>query len=516
MSVTAGGAETRLVSRPEGVVDELWRDGERLLDVEYRGDGRVVSMERGDAGEPNTVRYAYDERGFRTAAEYGGRVSSTMGYDVAGNLVRYELATTQRTVLSQDYEIGDYNEVVRIRTGEGPDVSFGYDSAGRMTSAQAGPRTAAVAYDDLDRAVRVELDGEVVASYAYARADADAALEADRLTSGTPVPRGGSAVFGTMESVVYTHPTPMDFGPVVYEPALRTFVATHRHLVPDAVLASSLDRRMLPWRGGEVDGRPFGIDKPSNSLFVPPEYRSVNCFVCTASLESASVTVPVAPMAGEAFDVLLGAGGTCIIDEGGPQGAGFGAPVGPMWHHSVAFGDGGSTTGAGGFATVQHTYDSRGAYDIRDDVSCSPCNSVFTLGYGSLRISVCKIRAVTSYADVESCPRLLQSDADYDINGCTAAPDIVNGVVFGTVQNRIPVGSEGTVENYPCNQHDLCYETCASNRGNCDDSFEAHMLQECGTDEICERTARSRARSVRIVGWYAFRREQKEHCLCCD
>ena len=344
-------------------------------------------MERGAGGEPNTVRYTYDERGFRKAAEYGGRVSSTLGYDAAGNLVRYKIATGA-PVLSQRYEIGDYNEVVGIRTGEGPDVSFDYDSTGRLIAAHAGARTAAVAYDDLDRAVRVDLDGNAVALYAYAPADADAALVADRITSDTPVPAGTSAVFGTMESVIYTRPAPMDLGPVVYEPTLRTFVATHRHLVPDAVLASSLDRRMLQWRGGEVDGRPFGIDKPSGSLFVPPEYRSVNCFVCTQSLQSASVTVTAAPKAGQAFDVLLSAGGTCIIDEGGSQGAGFGAPVGPMWHHSVAFGDGQTTTGEGAFSTVEHTFASPGTYQIRNEVTCSPCLSVFVLGAAAAEVPV--------------------------------------------------------------------------------------------------------------------------------
>ena len=286
-------------------------------------------MARGDGGVPNTVRYGYDARGFRTAAEYGGRVSSALGYDAAGNLVRYELATGGRTVLSQDYEIGDYNEVVRIRTGEGPDVSYEYDSAGRLTAAQAGTRTATVAYDDLDRALWVGLDGDTLATYDYARADADAALAADRITSATPVPSGTPAVFGTMATVVYTRPAPMHFGPVAYEPALRTFVATHRHLVPDAVLASSLDRRMLPWRGGDVDGRPFGTDKPSGSMFIPPEYRAVNCFVCTASLESASVSVEApSVVAQEEFDILLGAGGTCMVDEADPRAAASARPRG--------------------------------------------------------------------------------------------------------------------------------------------------------------------------------------------
>ena len=111
---------------------------------------------------------------------------------------------------------------------------------------------------------------------------------------------------------------------------------------------------------------------------------------------------------------------------------------------------------------------------------------------------------------------MLQSDADYDINGCTAAPDIVNGVIFGTVQNRIPAGSEGTVENYPCNQHDLCYETCASNRDNCDVRFANQMAEACGTNTDRIDEAVRRGRIVGAVGWYAFHREQKEHCLCCD
>ena len=141
---------------------------------------------------------------------------------------------------------------------------------------------------------------------------------------------------------------------------------------------------------------------------------------------------------------------------------------------------------------------------------------MFTLGFGSLSISACKTRAVTSYADVESCPRLLQSDADYDINGCTASPDTVRGVVFGTVQGLVSVGNEGSVEDYPCNQHDLCYETCGSNRAGCDDRFEDDMVDACGDDLVCKLLAHGKATDVRAIGWIAFRREQKEHCLCCD
>ncbi|MCY3837999.1 MAG: hypothetical protein OXH09_05020, partial [Gammaproteobacteria bacterium] len=173
-----------------------------MLGIEHRAGGRVASIVRGDDGATDTVRYDYDARGFRTSAEYGDRASSTLAYDTAGNLVRYQLYTDEATLLSQHYDIGDYNEVIRIRTGEGPDVSFRYDSAGRLTDALVGIRTASIAYDDLDRAVRVELDGEALATYDYAPTDADAVLASDHITSPTPVPFGASPVFGTMESVV--------------------------------------------------------------------------------------------------------------------------------------------------------------------------------------------------------------------------------------------------------------------------------------------------------------------------
>ena len=188
-----------------------------------------------------------------------------------------------------------------------------------------------------------------------------------------------------------------------------------------------------------------------------------------------------------------------------------------MWQNKLRFGDGESTEfGSGYIVNAPHTFDRAGTYNVEDDVSCY-CNSPFVVSYGSsMAIVLCSNRKVTSYADVLSCPRLRQSNANYDINGCTASPDIVEGVVFGTVQRLIPVGSEDTVEGYPCNQHDLCFETCGSVRADCDDRFEQDMLDACGTNNECKRKAINRARDVRIVGIFAFRREQKEHCLCCD
>ena len=408
-STTVDGVATRLVARADGVVEEAWRDGSRLLRLGYGADGRVVTATAGSGDAEGTATYTYGTRGFRSGADYGGGVTSELGYDAAGNMVRYALTTSSGTVESQDYEIGDHNEVLRIRNGEGPDVSFEYDAVGRATGVQGGSRSAAVAYDDLDRAVRVDLDGEELVAYEYGRLDVDAALAADRLTTDVAVPRGTSAVFGTMESVVYARPRPMHYGPVRYEPGHRTFVATHRHLVPDAVLASSLDRRMIPWRGGAPDWRPFGMDKPSNSLFVPAEYRSVNCHICSAVLQTVTILVGGRPVAQDPLDILIALTGNCAPTFGYGAGPGPSSPV--TWSHSVAFGDGASARGFGTHSALTHTYASAGSYDIVDAVLCLLCNSLLTLATAMESVEVAE--AVTC-TDADGDGRCECEDGDGD------------------------------------------------------------------------------------------------------
>ena len=384
-TTTVDGVETVLTSRSDGVVQEASRDGTRLLSIAYRSDGRVASMTRGAGKGENTVVYTYDGRGFRTSADYGGGVSSSLGYDAAGNLVHYSASAPDGWSLSQEYSIGDYNEVTRIGTGEGADVSFSYDSAGRLIGAQAGVRSLAVTYDDLNRATRVDLDAQVLVEYDYARLDADAGLAGDMLTVDVLVPHGTSGIFGTMESVVYARPEPMDLGPVRYAPELRTFVAGHRHLVPDALLVSSLDRRMIPWRGGIVDERPFGSDKPSGSLFVPPEFRSVNCYVCSGSVQSVAVLAPSEAEVSEPVDVGFTVNGVCVGGPGTP-------PLGPedpyIWRNDISYGDGGyEHLNTMGVATREYTFEAVGTYDISDSVSCY-CATPLVVSIGSTSVNV--------------------------------------------------------------------------------------------------------------------------------
>ena len=144
-----------------------------------------------------------------------------MSYDAAGNLARIERGADGGESTEETYQIGDYNEVLRVRTGDGqdaarPDLTFEYDAAGRVRRATIGKRTATVQYDSLDRAAR-----------------------SSRLPS--------RRVFGTMESIVYSRPRSTESRRIVaYSPSRKTFEVRVDALAADAVLLTSLHARMVP------------------------------------------------------------------------------------------------------------------------------------------------------------------------------------------------------------------------------------------------------------------------------
>ena len=363
------------------------------MEYVYKPDGRVASIAHGD--QAGSASYMYDRRGLREAAFYDGGVESSMRYDATGNLTHY-IVESPAGKHSQEYELGDYNEVLRIRNGgdtPGPDVTFRYDEAGRAFAMQVGSRSSTASYDALDRVTRVTLDGEAVVDYAYDALDEDVVAAADRRTGETLAPFGLSPVFGTMNSVVHARPRLATHAAVAYSPALKTFEATWRHLVPDALLLAGLRRRDLPVRGEAPNPLPFGHDRPSNSLFLPPEYRSVNCHVCSASVQGVSVIVRNA-VKGETATVDILINGACRYEYGnnGPAGgSGSSFYQSGSWGHTLSYGDGTAastfpSTGVG--VQRSHVFEEEDTYEVKDEVDCGACASPVALGEGTAIVTV--------------------------------------------------------------------------------------------------------------------------------
>ena len=390
--VTVDGLDTELRASPDGVIAEVFRNGRPMVSYAYTAGGRVSSI---DYGEQRSASFSYDRRGLRTSAQYGygdaSAITATMAYDAAGNLTRHDIGETSATATEQTYRIGDYNEVLWVRTGDGgdrADLTFGYDSAGRLTSTGIGERSATVEYDALDRVTRLVVDGETLLDETYGPDDADAVARQDRRTGGVLVAAPVSPVFGTMESIVHARPRSTEFGVVAYSPSRKTFEIRLDALAPDALLLASLRARMVPLGEETPSPAPFGHDKPSNSLFLPPEFRSVNCQVCTGAVFDVYLTVtPVPAFCPTSYRAVIDGYCNKVFPGGDHVPVSFGVPL--PWLHSTSFGDDASRTVTTTSIEVDgsHMYQFPNAYTMTHSVLCL-CPSVFAAGGGSATFTV--------------------------------------------------------------------------------------------------------------------------------
>ena len=409
-SITVDGVTTKIRADRNGIITNVSRNGTSLITYTYDVFGRVASTTYLDGV---MAIYGYNERGLRDQAIYrvddNEVVAVSLNYDAAGNLTHHAVELPSGEKLVQDYEVGDRNEVKRInnsRNGnELPAMSFDYDDAGRMHSVKWDPRSATVKYDDLDRVQRVTLDGESLLDYDHGLLDHGVMLQRDRLTENVLAPSGTSAVFGTMDSIFHTRPRPTDYGPVAYSSQLKTFLIHPDYQMPDAVLLSGLARRMIPLRGEDVNTKPLGQDKPSNSLFIPPEFHSVNCYICSGGIFGVQGSVGNA-VAGRPTGLGVSWNGFCSSN----------------WLQRTQYGDGTSGTGTSIYnsITMSHIYRNEGTRTATGAVECTCESAFFGLGYWLVTVY---IEAVTGELAppgtcTESEHRALQNIIDEE---CTKA-----------------------------------------------------------------------------------------------
>ena len=175
------------------------------------------------------------------------------------------------------------------------------------------------------------------------------------------------------------------------------------------------------------------------------------------------------------------------------------------------------------------------------------------------RCEICKTgarftlpRHTDNYDDLAKCPDgSVQDDTvQYDIDGCSNSPDdleswdnlpfainydlYVTNPIWGTVVGRIP-RSQGGGQTLACNVHDICYQTCGSNKASCDVALGATITASCdigypfpcphGTAAQCteyqEEYASFRTigpvylQGVQVGGLSAYQQRQRENCFCC-
>ena len=145
----------------------------------------------------------------------------------------------------------------------------------------------------------------------------------------------------------------------------------------------------------------------------------------------------------------------------------------------------------------------------------------------------------------EQCPLREQNEKKHEIDGCSGAPDFASISVWA--QASTAIGSvQGTVtadrvNNLPCNQHDLCYQTCGSSKKSCDIDLKSSIQRVCkkafprkcpysGVEslatcllyDIARRRCRLVARLYKEIGVEnffvratAYNKRQTQYCNCC-
>ncbi len=417
--VRFGYAAADLETNELGLLTGFRRD-DQTVRLYYDGRDQLRHLYFDVNGRVSETHFEYDASGLRTEGRYDladEAVELTFGYDAVGNLTELASVTPDGQRGGQTYVLGEHNQLTILRGSRRPDLVFDYDLAGRPVQSRFVEHSTAYGYDDLGRLSAVYQNDVQVLESSYGPMDVDAATEADGQTAWVSVQAPvASSVFGPLEGIAYARTQGTPFGPIRFNASMARFVLAETAVPPpDGVLIASFKRRALPvfsgshgYYGGHVSHvvrpEPMGFDKPSNGLFLPAEFSSLNCYYCYPYTSywidhtSANVYMTVNGTSSGTATGVVGQSTSISIAHSGqsPQCI---TDISPFWgffFHFFSFGDGGYTTVQSPWHSIavstSRTYSAAGHYTIYDDIWCGCWDAFPTDFFGSLQrnVSICE------------------------------------------------------------------------------------------------------------------------------
>lgn len=551
----------------------------------WSADGPLAAVRYPDG---KILDYSHSKAGLRESAVRPGGGSLNYFYTPAGSLYRLERITPDGVTETSNYQLEDDGRVRRLVRGNAI-YRFDYAANDDLNAVTWADGTLSFAYDADDRFYRVQFNDEPPLEYLYGAHEADLRLRSDPFTGVAARGRiDADLSFDRYAEVVVDRSMATGYGPVAFDVATNRFRTVYENGVAipgETDIAVLIRTRLLaPDRvsAAITAGTAAGYGKfntPSNPLFVPPEYRGVNCFFCPPSLPFAvphrgqstdnADTIPLAMLAASLERCGVGEQEPpedCTLDVSGLppylcdlQQAQIGATLLPSalneqgitWSVQgslvqVPVGDTGPTTGVRGDSPINSSGTVRASF--RD--SPQICHSA-TL---SLPVRANEPLSYAQLINLDACPER-QQDADslHEIDGCSIPP--FTTVIFpGNVQN--PVGGQlnlpGTSTAFgapqapiphgvapmdlPCNRHDVCYQTCGQAQHGCDSAMLNDMQTLCAevypaacpyasgsaacnayADErlVCHNVAQIVYAGLRQFGAGSWQQRQVQYCDCC-
>jgi hypothetical protein len=143
--------------------------------------------------------------------------------------------------------------------------------------------------------------------------------------------------------------------------------------------------------------------------------------------------------------------------------------------------------------------------------------------------------------------QILDAVREHYVDGCSSVPNDPMRIKFGPLllapvdstsfgQFQGYIRTAGNVLDLPCNQHDICYQTCKSDRKSCDDAMELRMNSVCDAaykspcpyfpDAVlclayfaqraeCFATSHIYWDGLRALGLAPYEERQTQYCQCC-
>ncbi|MDM3871408.1 DUF6531 domain-containing protein [Porticoccus sp. W117] len=397
-ALSFNGKEIGFKTDDIGQIIRLEADGHTLA-LGYDNNSKVIEISNAEDGVSSKGEFNYSPNGLRSYGRYAlakedQQVTADyhMNYDDAANFTEITIVAADggEGSIKQKLKIGARNELLKV-TGSDGETLFSYDKLGRPKSIDTPGRNVQFQYDTLGRLSDVYMDSEHIVSSNYKANDPDPAIGSDERTPYTYINSPlASYIYGDLESIAYTRIKGTPYGAIRFDADMARFLISDNGVPsPDAVTYDSLRRRNLILKESAEAMKlvpMLGFDKPSNVLFISPEYFGVNClFGCLGSV-SGYVINPIAnTTVGQPVTITSSASTSTCVDISHPM-----IPFIPRnFVHNLSFGDGQSSLiqSSNASFSLSKTYSSAGNYTVSDVVRCT-CNPLLTLASASRTASV--------------------------------------------------------------------------------------------------------------------------------
>ena len=243
----------------------------------------VGSLERLSVNNASQVRFEYNDLGLREALQTSWGGISQYQYTSSGSLFRVGAGHIEEGLADYTYVFGEGQRVKSVISSAGDRDDLTYDETGLLKELRSSDQgTLRLDYDGFGRLEYAEWVGSAPLRYQYGPGEPD--IVAQQTVRALPVfnQQREPSDFASSFDVGLTRIRPSNLGILVFDDLWRElrFAADPTKWQPAVYLNQSIAALRLDALLGESGSDVEAFVHPTNRLFVPREYWSINCCTC--------------------------------------------------------------------------------------------------------------------------------------------------------------------------------------------------------------------------------------------